>query len=378
MRIGIACYSVYGGSGVVASELGLALAKRGHDVHFISFSLPFRLASYQSHIFFHEIERMTYPLFEMDPLSLSVSAKMAEVAEYEKLDILHSHYALPFAVCAYIARNMLKKHPLKTVTTLHGTDITVVGNDKSFFGITQFSIEQSDAVTCVSQSLKKDTQKIFGIHQDIQVIYNFINPDKYHPDFCPGRRNDFAKPEEKILVHISNFRPVKRLADVIQIFYRVQQQIPAQLLLVGDGPDRSMAQELVRDLDIQDKVHFLGKQDCVVGLLSISDLMLLPSDKESFGLAALEAMACEVPVIATNTGGLPEVVIDHQTGLLSPIGDVAKMSNDALTILTNPDWHQRLKKAAREHAVNMFNEETMISQYETLYQRLLNDSKFQN
>ncbi len=371
MKIGIACYSTYGGSGVVASELGLALAKRGHDVHFISFSLPFRLESYQSHIYFHEIERMSYPLFDSDPYSLAIAVKMAEVVKYVDLDILHVHYAIPFAVCAYLAKQMLPAHPFKFVTTLHGTDITVVGNDKSYFEITKFSIEQSDAVTTVSKALQQATVQNFGITRHIDVVYNFINPDDYHRDFCPQRRSDFAAPDEKILTHISNFRPVKRLEDVVRIFHLVQQKMPAKLLLIGDGPDRSKAQELIRQLDLQNHVYFLGKQNCVSGLLSISDLFLLPSENESFGLAALEACACEVPVIASNCGGIPEVVIQGETGFLREVGDVQGMSDDALQILSHPDLHQKMRQAARQRAVTNFSEEKMIGHYMQIYDRLI-------
>lgn len=373
MKIGIACHSVYGGSGVVASELGLALAKRGHEVHFISYSLPFRLESYQSHIFYHEVERMSYPLFEVDPHSLSTAVKMAEVAEYEGLDILHVHYAIPFAVCAYLARQMLPRKRLKVVTTLHGTDITIVGTDKSFYGITRFGIESSDAVTAVSNSLQRDTYTNFNVQREIEVIHNFIDPDKYKPDYCPQRRKDFAPQDTKIISHISNFRPVKRVLDVIRIFHRVQKKIPAKLLLVGDGPDRSNAQDLVRELGLQHHVIFLGKQSCVVGLLSISDLFLLPSENESFGLAALEAQACEVPVIATNQGGLPEVVEHGQTGFLRDVGDVDKMGDDALKILTDVALKRRMGQAARQRAITVFSEEQMIQKYLHIYQRLLAD-----
>ena len=372
MKIGIACHSVYGGSSVVASELGIALAQRGHEIHFISFTLPFRLQSYQSHVFYHEIERMSYPLFKDDPYSLSIAVKMAEVAKQTNLDVLHVHYAIPFATCAYLAKKMLEKFKdLKIITTLHGTDITIVGNDKSFFGITKFSIEQSDVVTAVSNYLKDMTIQNFGIERKIEVIYNFINPDKYRPDFCIKRRGEFASEDEKLLIHISNFRPVKRLTDVVQVFYNICQQIPAKLMLVGDGPDRIKAYELINQLNIQDRVIFLGKQDCVIGLLSISDLLLLPSENESFGLAALEAMSCEVPVITTNTGGTPEVVVDGVTGYMSPIGDTKKMSDDALKILNDPSLHTEMKKNSRLRAITHFSESAMINKYEQIYRKMI-------
>ncbi len=319
MKIGITCYPTYGGSGVVAAELGLELAQRGHEVHFISYSQPFRLTPH-ANIHFHEVEVSHYPLFDYPPYDLALATRMAEVAEIYKLDLLHVHYAIPHSVSALLAKQMLawnsgNKRRLPFVTTLHGTDITLVGQDPSYLPITRFSIEKSDGVTAISKYLRERTLQEFDIQNSIQVIYNFVNCDLYlrAPD-AAELRAQYAKPEERILVHLSNFRPVKRIQDVIEIFDRVQKKLPARLLLIGDGPERSRAEWMARRLGIDDRVLFLGKQDRVNETLAIADVMLLPSELESFGLAALEAMACEVVPIATRVGGLPEVVEHGKTG----------------------------------------------------------------
>ncbi len=322
MKIGITCYPTYGGSGVVATELGLELAQRGHEVHFVSYAQPIRLMTPQPNIHYHEVEVSRYPLFEYPPYDLALATRMAEVAELYDLDLLHVHYAIPHSVSALLARQMLaaapRKRKLPFVTTLHGTDITLVGLDRSYLPITRYSIEQSDGVTAISKYLKDRTHSVFDIKNRIEVIYNFVNCDLYARDSkVAEQRLEYAEPNEKILVHLSNFRPVKRLTDVIEIFDLVQQQVPSKLLLIGDGPDRSQAEWLAVQKGLHERVIFLGKQDRVREKLALADIMLLPSDLESFGLAALEAMACEVVPIATRVGGLPEVVDHGKTGFLA-------------------------------------------------------------
>jgi len=329
MKIGITCYPTYGGSGVVATELGLELAQRDHEVHFISYSQPIRLTEPQPNIHYHEVEVSRYPLFEYPPYDLALATRMAEVAEIYELDLLHVHYAIPHSVSAMLARQMLacdharQGRRLPYVTTLHGTDITLVGSDPSYLPITRFSIDQSDGVTSISDYLKQRTVEVFEVQTPIEVIPNFVNCDLYHrtPEVMQ-HRIEYAKPNEKVLVHLSNFRPVKRLPDVIEIFDRVQKEIPARLVLIGDGPERSRAEWLAVNKGIHNKVEFLGKQDRVHEKLAVADIMLLPSQLESFGLAALEAMACEVVPIATNEGGVPQVNENGQTGYQANLGDV--------------------------------------------------------
>src|SRR5882672_10737580 len=374
MKIGITCYPTYGGSGVVATELGIELAALGHEVHFISYSQPFRLTGRETGIFYHEVPVSNYPLFEFPPYDLALASRMAEVAEYYHLDLLHVHYAIPHSVSALLARQMLAqrgKH-LPFVTTLHGTYITLVGMDRSYLPITRYAIEQSDGVTAISKYLKDRTHSVFDIKNRIEVIYNFVNCDLYTRDSkVAEQRLEYAEPNEKILVHLSNFRPVKRLTDVIEIFDLVQQQVPSKLLLIGDGPDRSQAEWLAVQKGLHERVLFLGKQDRVREKLALADIMLLPSDLESFGLAALEAMACEVVPIATRVGGLPEVVDHGKTGFLSSVGDVKGMAGHAIDLLKNPDLLHTMAAAARETAVTRFCSNEIIPQYEDFYRRVL-------
>jgi N-acetyl-alpha-D-glucosaminyl L-malate synthase BshA len=371
LKIGITCYPTYGGSGIVATELGKELADRGHEIHFISYALPMRLNAARANIQFHEVEVTNYPLFDHAPYTLALATKMAEVAEVYGLDLLHCHYAIPHSVSAFLAKSMLKTRSLPIVTTLHGTDITLVGSDRSYLPITRFSIDQSDGVTAVSQYLREATISIIGAKKDIEVIYNFVNCDKYKPSTNQDFRNCFAAAREKILIHVSNFRAVKRPVDVIDIFSRVLAEMPAILLMVGDGPERSNAEWFARHRDIERKVRFLGKQDNIEELIGISDLLLLPSETESFGLVALEAMACEVPVVASRVGGLPEVITDGVEGFLVQPRDVAKMAECSLTILGNDRHRREMGKRAREKACTNFRSEKIISSYEDYYRRVL-------
>jgi len=376
MRIGITYYPTYGGSGVVATELGLELAQRGHQIHFISYSQPIRLTGPQPNIHYHEVEVSRYPLFDYPPYDLALATRMAEVSELYDLDLLHVHYAIPHSVSAMLARQMLAAKPrgrrLPFVTTLHGTDITLVGLDRSYLPITRFSIEQSDGVTAISQYLRERTLREFDILNKIQVIYNFVNCDIYCRDEqAAERRAEFAKENEKVLIHLSNFRPVKRLLDVIEIFDRVHKKIPSRLLLIGDGPDRSQAEWLAVQKGIHDDVIFLGKQDRVNEKLPMADIMLLPSQLESFGLAALEAMACEVVPIATRVGGVPEVVEHAKSGFLADVGDVETMARYATDLLSDDTRLREMGKAARESAQSRFCTSTIIPQYEEFYRRVL-------
>lgn len=371
MKIGITCYPTYGGSGVVGTELGMELAARGYEVHFIASSLPIRLRMANQHISFHEVEAMTYPVFEYPPYALALATKMAEVAESEGLDLLHVHYAIPHSVSAFLARSMLAPKKLPFVTTLHGTDITLVGIDSSYWDITRFAIEQSDAVTAISQDLRERTFKEFEIRGNIELIYNFVNCEKYRRDPEESYHRRFAPANEKILLHLSNFRPVKRVTDVVEIFDRVRQKVPAKLLMIGDGPDRSAAEMLARRKGIHDHTFFLGKQESVEEMLSIADLLLLPSEMESFGLAALEAMACEVPPIASRVGGVPELITHGVDGLLAEVGDLQTMADYALQLLEDPALHSAMAQAARQTAKKRFCSSLIIPQYEDLYRRVL-------
>jgi N-acetyl-alpha-D-glucosaminyl L-malate synthase BshA len=381
MKIGITCYPTYGGSGVVATELGLELADRGHEVHFISYSQPIRLPKTYPNIHFHEVEVSRYPLFEYPPYDLALATRMAEVAEIYDLDLLHVHYAIPHSVSAMLARQMLScdharpRRRLPYVTTLHGTDITLVGSDPSYLPITRFSIDQSDGVTAISDYLKRRTLEVFAVQTPIQVIPNFVNCDLYHrtPELLE-HRSQYASADEKILVHLSNFRPVKRLGDVIEIFDRVQQKIPSRLLLIGDGPERSSAEWLAVKKGIHNKVEFLGKQDRINEKLAVADVMLLPSELESFGLAALEAMACEVVPIATKEGGLPEVVDHGKTGFLAAVGDVETMANYAIEILSDEDKLREMGEQARASAQARFCASKIIPMYERFYREVLDRS----
>lgn len=376
MKIGITCYPTYGGSGVVATELGLELAQRGHDIHFISYAQPIRLTEPQPHIHYHEVEVSRYPLFDYPPYDLALATRMAEVAELYDLDLLHVHYAIPHSVSAMLARQMLAALPrgrrLPFVTTLHGTDITLVGLDRSYLPITRYSIEQSDGVTAISQYLREKTLKVFDIKNHIEVIYNFVNCDVYVRDAdAAKRRSEYASPDERILVHLSNFRPVKRLTDVVEIFDRVRKKLPAKLLLIGDGPDRSQAEWLAVQKGIHEQILFLGKQDRVQEKLAISDVMLLPSEVESFGLAALEAMACNVVPIATRVGGIPEVIEHGKSGYLAGVGEVDTMAQYAIDLLSDEARLREMGKQARAVAQSRFCSSKIIPLYEDFYRQTL-------
>jgi N-acetyl-alpha-D-glucosaminyl L-malate synthase BshA len=377
MRIGITCYPTYGGSGVVATELGIELAAAGHEVHFISYSQPFRLSGRDDGIFYHEVPVSSYPLFEFPPYDLALASRMAEVAEFCNLDLLHVHYAIPHSVSALLARQMLaaRGRRLPFVTTLHGTDITLVGLDRSYLPITRYSIQESDGVTSISTYLKDKTVADFGISRPIEVIPNFVNCDVYTPIAddelrCKARAR-FAPHDEAIFIHLSNFRPVKRVVDVVKVFSHVVREVPAQLILVGDGPDRSSAEWLAHDLKINDRVHFLGKQDRVHELLALADLMVMPSSLESFGLAALEAMACKVPTIATRVGGVPELIEDGKTGLLFPVGNVEEMAAGAISLLKDRTRFEAMRDAARKDAQKRFCASLVLPRYVKFYDQVL-------
>jgi len=371
MRIGITCYPTYGGSGVVATELGLELAARGHEIHFISYAQPIRLPDGVENVFFHEVEVTTYPLFDHPPYTLALATKMIEVAESAELDLLHVHYAIPHSVSAYLARAMAAPGSLPFITTLHGTDITLVGSDRSYLPITRFSIEQSDGVTAISDYLKKQTLDEFGIKRPIEVIPNFVNCDLYQRPADQSARQQWAPNGEPILMHLSNFRPVKRILDVVEIFALVREEMPAKLVMIGDGPDRGSAEWLVRKKKLGRDVFFLGKQDRVYEKLGLADLFLLPSDLESFGLAALEAMACEVPVIASNTGGVPEVVDHGVDGYLVEPRDVATAARYAIEILSRADRGREMGQLARINAKRKFCANDVIPVYEDYYRKVL-------
>ena len=379
MRIGITCYPTYGGSGVVATELGIELAALGHEIHFISYSQPFRLSGRDKGIFYHEVPVSSYPLFEFPPYDLALASRMAEVAEYNGLDLLHVHYAIPHSVSALLARQMLaaRGRRLPFVTTLHGTDITLVGLDRSYLPITRYAIQESDGVTSISSYLKEKTIQNFDVTRGIEVVPNFVNCDLYSPindeDARAAARRRLAQPDEAILMHLSNFRPVKRVVDVVKVFAQIAAQIPAQLVLVGDGPERSAAEWLARDLKIQERVHFVGKQERVDELLPLADLMLMPSELESFGLAAVEAMAGKVPSIATRVGGVPELIDDGVTGLLYDVGDVDAMAQGALSLLTDRARLDAMREAGRKTAQTRFCASLVVPQYLSYYESVLNN-----
>jgi L-malate glycosyltransferase len=376
MRIGITCYPTYGGSGVVATELGIELAALGHQIHFISYSQPFRLSGRDDGIFYHEVPVSNYPLFEFPPYDLALASRMVEVAEFYELDLLHVHYAIPHSVSALLARQMMAKRGrrLPFVTTLHGTDITLVGLDRGYLPITRHAIQESDGVTSISNYLREETISKFDIERPIETIPNFVNCDVYTPLEESKReelRKRFAKPGEALLIHLSNFRPVKRVPDVVKIFAKVAREVPAQLVLVGDGPDRSSAEWLAHDLGIQCRVHFVGKQERVHELLAQADLMLMPSELESFGLAALEAMACKVPSIATRVGGVPELIDDGETGMLFPVGDVDAMANAAIALLTDKARLEQMRDQARRTAQKRFCASLVVPKYVQFYEEIL-------
>jgi N-acetyl-alpha-D-glucosaminyl L-malate synthase BshA len=370
MKIGIVCYPTYGGSGVIATELGKALAARGHQIHFISYAQPMRLDEYLDNVSYHEVEMASYPLFEFPLYTPALASKIVEVARFEKLDLVHAHYAIPHAISAFLAREILRTH-LKVITTLHGTDITLVGLEPSFLPVMKFSIERSDGVTAVSRFLREKTMTNYSITKDIRVIPNFVDTGKYRRVEHPDVRAKFAPAEERVLIHVSNFRPVKRVHDVIKIFGEVRKKVPSRLLLVGDGPERSACEILTREMNLQQHVRFLGKQLELVPILSSADLMLMPSQSESFGLSALEAMACEVPVISSSVGGLPELQVHGETGYIAEIGDIDRMAKYAVELLTNEAKRRQFGNAGRIRAVENFDVGKIVSMYEEYYTECL-------
>ncbi len=374
MKIGIVCYPTFGGSGVVATELGKALAQKGHQVHFITYSMPARLEFFDENVFYHEVYIPDYPLFQYPPYELALASKMVDIVQFEKLDVLHVHYAIPHASAAFMAKQILKSKNIgiPVITTLHGTDITLVGKDASFEPVVTFSINQSNGVTAVSDSLRKDTYTLFDITKNIEIIPNFINLDRFKKQKKDHFKSAICPNGEKLLVHTSNFRPVKRMDDVIMVFDEVRKVMPSKLLMVGDGPERPRLEKMARCLNIDADVRFLGKLEAVEEVLSVSDLFLMPSEKESFGLAALEAMACEVPVISTNAGGLPELNINGVTGFTSNVGDVADMVKNALHILRDENL-QQFKDNALARAKE-FDIEQILPLYENFYKKVIEES----
>lgn len=372
LKIGIVCYPTFGGSGVVATELGKALADQGHEIHFITYSQPVRLDSARRNIRYHEVNVSDYPLFIYPPYELVLASKMAHVVKYEKLDLLHVHYAIPHASAAITAKQVLAEEGIHipVITTLHGTDITLLGKDASFEPVISFAINKSDAVTAVSQSLKNDTYKLFGVNKEIDVIPNFLNLESINKKNIEELRAEFLSKDEKAIIHISNFRPVKRINDVIETFYRVSKEIPSKLIMIGDGPERNGAEQKCRELDLCDRVIFLGNVRNPMEFLSFGDLFVLPSESESFGLSALEAMACGVPVISTNTGGLPEVNRHGVTGMMSNVGDVEDMARNAVFILEDENRLQKFRKSALARA-NDFSIEKILPLYVSLYKSVL-------
>ena len=372
MKIGITCYPTHGGSGVVATELGMELARRGHEVHFISYALPFRLKQFQDNVVFHEVQMLAYPLFQYPPYTLALAAKLAEVADEYRLDVLHAHYAVPHAVCAYLARQVMKSTKLKIVTTLHGTDITLVGGDPSFRPLTRFGIEQSDGVTAVSSYLREKTMEVFEISTPIEVIPNFVDTTRFAPlseHTCS--KDQFTKKGERLVLHISNFRASKCVPDVVRVFAAVRREVPSRLLLVGDGPERLPSREVADELGVTKWVRWLGQLDAVEDVIGCADLFILPSRNESFGLAALEAMSAGVPVIASNAEGLPELVRNGETGYLLPVGDVEGMARRSIEVLSDAKRHASMSEAARRVAIETYNVEKVIPMYEEFYGRVL-------
>ncbi|WCN36679.1 N-acetyl-alpha-D-glucosaminyl L-malate synthase BshA [Aneurinibacillus uraniidurans] len=370
MRIGITCYPSVGGSGILATELGKLLAERGHIVHFITSGMPFRLGKYYRNIYFHEVDVSSYSVFQYPPYDLTLASRMAEVAKMEKLDLLHVHYAVPHAISAYLAKQMVGDQ-LKVVTTLHGTDITVLGYDHTLKDMIRFGIEHSDAVTAVSNSLIKQTREVLQVEKPIDLVYNFIDKREYYPrDMCEVR-NEYAPNGEKVFIHISNFRSVKRPEDVIHTFHRIRKRIPAKLLMIGEGPELPVVRNLSDTLGLHEDVIYLGKQEDIACVLSMADVLLLPSAQESFGLVALEAMACGKPVISSNAGGLPEVVLDGETGFVLPIGDVDGMAARAIQLVSDPGMYEKFARQSIERAYHTFCHTTITEQYEAIYRRVL-------
>jgi len=371
MKVGIVCYPTHGGSGVVASELAIGLAKKGHEIHIVSYATPFRLGSFHQNIFIHEVGIASYPLFKYPPYALGLATKLVELVEAYDLELIHAHYAIPHAASAYLAKQILKPQGVKIITTLHGTDITLVGADQSFHRVIKFSIEKSDGVTAVSNYLKQHTIQEFDIQREIRVIYNFIDPVRPVQSRIHCNRESYATHREKILIHASNFRPVKRVGDVVRIFEQVHAKIPAKLILIGDGPEQLFIQQLVKELKLGADVYFLGEQDHLEPLFLCADLFLLPSEQESFGLTALEAMNCSIPVIATETGGLPEVITHGKTGYLYPVGEINKMAEKSIELLSHPQKYELFKQNARRRAAQSFNADQIIPKYEAFYEEIL-------
>lgn len=376
MRIGIVCYPTYGGSGVVATELGKALADKGHEIHFISYKQPFRLMGFHENITFHEVSFSNYPLFEFPPYETALAGKLVDTVKFSKLDLIHVHYAVPHASAAFLAKSILKRQGIHipVVTTLHGTDITLVGKDVTFSPVVAFSIEESDGVTAVSNSLKEQTYDYFNVEKHIEVIPNFIDFNAFSRSDKKHFRKAIAPNDEPILIHTSNFRKVKRIEDVILTFSKILDEMPAKLLLVGDGPERKKAEQMCRELGTCDHVRFLGKQEAIGELLAVADLFLMPSQSESFGLAALEALACEVPVISSNAGGLPELNINGVTGFTSEVGDVEAMTENALSLLQNPEKLAAFRENAKQQAMR-FDLQAVMPLYEQFYQQVIEESK---
>jgi N-acetyl-alpha-D-glucosaminyl L-malate synthase BshA len=376
MKIGIVCYPTYGGSGVVATELGKSLAKRGHQVHFISYQQPARLDFFAENIFFHEVYVSNYPLFDYPPYETTLTSRLVDVVKFEKLDVLHVHYAIPHASAAIMAKNILRSQGIEipVITTLHGTDITLVGKDKSLEPVVSYAINMSDGVTAVSDALRQETLRYFHINNEIKVIPNFIDFNRFSKQPKEHFRQAITPHGERLLIHTSNFRKVKRVEDVVKVFAKVREKVPAKLLLVGDGPERQNIEMLCRELNICDGLNFLGKQDSVEEILSICDLFLLPSETESFGLAALEAMACEVPVVSSNAGGIPELNVDGVTGFLCEVGDVQTMAEKCIYILENDDRLKQFKHNAKQRA-RLFDINEIVPQYEAYYKQVISQSK---
>lgn len=377
LNIGVTCHPTVGGSGILASELGKFLARRGHRVHFVTMGVPYRLRDdYHENVFFHTVEVERYPMFEHAPYNMALAAKIRDVAEAESLDLLHAHYAVPHAVSAYLAAQMLASRgmrPLPVVTTLHGTDITLVGQDKSFFELTRFGIESSAAVTAVSDYLKRKTEDVFSPRREIRRIHNFIDAGLFRRHAAGQghcRRGMFATGDQVVFMHLSNFRPVKRVDDVVRVFARVAEHVDAVLVMIGEGPTQRLARDLAESLGVANRVRFLGNQMDVPSLMGCGDVFLFPSELESFGLAPLEAMACEMPVIASDSGGIPEVVAHGETGFLAPVGDVERMAEHALRLARDPDLRARMGVAGRKRAVGLFSPESMVDQYEALYREV--------
>ncbi|MBN1302409.1 MAG: N-acetyl-alpha-D-glucosaminyl L-malate synthase BshA [Melioribacteraceae bacterium] len=374
MKIGITCYPTYGGSGVVATELGKELASLGHEIHFITYAFPHRLTNFYENIFYHEVELSSYPLFEHSLYSLALTSKMLEVTEYEKLDLIHVHYAIPHATSAFLAKQILKKNnaDIKIITTLHGTDITLVGLEPSFLPLVKFSIEESDGVTAVSRFLKEKTLTNYDINKDIKVIYNFVDTELFSPSKNELFRSHIAPNGEKVMIHTSNFRVVKRVSDAIRVLNEVKKELPAKLVLIGDGPDRSECERLARELNLQKDVLFLGKQDGLAELLNAADLFLMPSQSESFGLSALEAMSCGLPVVSSSVGGLPELIRHNETGYIAEIGDINRMAKYSVDLLSNDKKYKAFSENSRSRAVNEFDRNVIVPRYVDYYGEILN------